>query len=156
MDWKTYDWHSQKVGQKGEALKRNDYKCGFCKGKGIISHNKAIRCPGCAGAGTIRITGFVTICAYCNGGGRAPLNRDIPCSVCKGKGVVPIEGKDIEACSVCKGSGRERGSSLSCLKCKGKGVVAKLKIPTEDVKLEDEVLEENNSNTEVSDGDQKS
>ena len=33
MDWKTYDWQSQKVGQKGEALKRNDYKCGFCKGK---------------------------------------------------------------------------------------------------------------------------
>jgi len=54
------------------------------------------------------------------------------------------------------GSGRERGSSLSCLKCKGKGVVTKPKIPTEDVKLEDEVLEENNSNTEVSDGDQKS
>ena len=172
MDWKTYDWQSQKVGQKGEALKRNDYRCGFCKGKGIISHNKAIRCPGCAGAGTIRITGFVTICAYCNGGGRAPLNRDIPCSVCKGKGVVPIEGKDIEACPVCKGSGRERGSSLSCLKCRGKGVVAKPKITTEDVnpvrsgaprrgtsngvKLEDEVLEENNSNTEVSDGDQKS
>ena len=163
MEWKTYDWQSQKVGQKGEALKRNDYKCGFCKGKGIISHNKAIRCPSCAGAGTIRITGFVTICAYCNGGGRAPLNRDIPCSVCKGKGVVPIEGKNIEACPVCKGNGRERGSSLSCLKCKGKGVVTKIpavggagKIPIEDAKLEDEVLEENNSNMEVPDGDQKS
>jgi len=156
MDWKAYDWQSQKVGQKGEVLTRNDYRCGFCKGKGIISHNKAIRCPGCAVAGTVRIPGFVTICAYCNGDGRAHLNRNIPCSVCKGKGVVSIESKDIEICPVCKGIGRERGSSLPCLKCKGKGVVAKPKTLLEDIKVEDEISQESNSNEEVSGDEEKS
>ena len=128
MTWKVYNWQNQKVGQKGEVLDRNDYRCGFCKGKSILSHNKAIRCTSCAGVGTVRIPGPVVICAYCNGTGRAHLNKNIPCSVCKGKGVVSIGSKDVEACPLCKGGGKEHGSSLPCLKCKGKGVIAKIKI----------------------------
>jgi DnaJ-class molecular chaperone len=125
MEWKIYDWQSQKVGQKGEVLNRTDYTCGFCKGKGIIPSNKAIRCPACGGAATVRVRGLAVICAYCNGDGRAHLNRDLTCSVCKGKGIVPIESNNIEACPICKGRGRERGGSLPCFNCKGKGVVAK-------------------------------
>ncbi len=132
MEWKVFDWQSQKIGQKGEVLNRNDYTCGFCNGKGIISHNKAIRCPACAGTGTVRVPGPAVICAYCNGNGRSHLNRDLTCNVCKGKGVVPIESNHIEICPLCKGLGRERGSSMPCLTCKGKGVVVKPKVTEED------------------------
>ena len=125
MEWKVFDWKSQKVGQKGEVLNRNDYRCGFCKGKSIVSHNKAIKCPACRGAGTVRVLGLAVICAYCNGEGRAPLNRDLTCNVCKGNGVVSVSSKDIEICPTCKGRGRERGGNLPCLICGGKGVVAR-------------------------------
>jgi len=153
MEWRVFDWQSQKVGQKGEVLNRNDYKCGFCKGKGIISHNKAIRCPACAGASTVRVPGSAVICAYCNGDGSSHLNRDLTCNVCKGKGVVSIESNNIEVCPLCKGKGRERGSSMPCLTCKGKGVITKKGAPVEEAVQETE--EEKIEDEEVSNGEEK-
>jgi DnaJ-class molecular chaperone len=121
MDWKIFDWQSQKVGQKGEVLNRSDYRCGFCKGKGIIS--KVLKCPVCSGIGRVRIVGWAVICAYCNGDGRAYLNRALSCSVCKGKGVVNISSRNIKICPTCNGKGREARMDLFCLICKGKGVI---------------------------------
>jgi DnaJ-class molecular chaperone len=125
MNWKTFDWKSQKVGQKGEVLTRDVYRCGFCKGKGIVSRNKEISCPACSGTAEARIPGLAVICAYCNGAGRAHLNKDLTCNVCRGHGVVPIASRDIASCPACKGLGRECGSGLPCLACKGKGVISK-------------------------------
>jgi len=125
MEWKSFDWKSQKVGQKGEVLNKTVYKCGFCKGAGLISSKGNARCPVCLGDGTVRVAAPAVICAYCNGEGRANLNRDLGCSVCKGKGVVTIESKEIQNCPACKGTGKECNSGLPCLTCKGKGVLPK-------------------------------
>ena len=125
MYWKTFDWKSQKVGQKGEILNKTDYKCGFCKGTGLMPSKKSTRCPACLGAATVKVSSPAVICAYCNGEGRSFLNRDLTCIICKGKGVVSVSSRDIEPCPVCKGRGRERGVDLPCLICKGKGVVEK-------------------------------
>jgi DnaJ-class molecular chaperone len=130
MEWRVFDWNSHKIGQKGEVLNRNIYRCGFCKGEGFIIRKKS-NCPVCLGKRTVSLPGLAVICAYCNGEGRAHLNRDLTCSVCKGKGVVPIESEHIEICSICKGLGRERGSGMPCLTCKGKGVIAKREVPQE-------------------------
>lgn len=125
MYWKTFDWKSQKVGRKGEVLTKAVYKCGFCKGTGLMPSKKNTRCPGCLGAGTVKVPSPAVICAYCNGKGRSFLNRDLSCIICKGKGVVSINTKNIDACPTCKGRGREKGVDLPCLNCKGKGVIPK-------------------------------
>ena len=125
MIWKTFDWKSHKIGRKGEALYKTRYKCGFCKGKGLMPSKVSIRCPACSGVGTVKISSPAVICAYCNGGGRSFLNRDLTCLICKGIGVVNVGSKDIESCPVCNGNGREKGATLPCLTCRGKGVVPK-------------------------------
>jgi len=125
MYWKTFDWKSQKVGQKGEVLGKVVYKCAFCKGAGLMPRRRSTTCPVCLGKGTVRVPGSAIICGYCTGVGRSPLNREISCIICKGKGVVPIGSKNIEVCPTCKGMGREKGVTLACLTCKGKGAMAK-------------------------------
>ena len=125
MYWKTFDWKSQKVGQKGETLTKTVYKCGFCKGTGFMPSKKSTRCPACLGAGNVKVPSPAVICGYCNGEGRSFLNRDLTCLICKGKGVVGVSSKNIEICPTCKGRGREKGVGLPCLMCKGKGVVPK-------------------------------
>lgn len=127
MDWKTFDWKNQKIGQKGEILTKTTYKCGFCKGRGFMPSQKNTRCPVCLEPGIVSLPSPVVICAYCNGEGRSYLNRDLRCIVCRGKGVVGVESKDIEICSTCQGKGRERGGGLPCLMCKGRGVVTRRK-----------------------------
>jgi len=125
MYWKTFDWKSQKVGQKGEVLYKTSYRCGFCKGTGLMPSRKSTRCPACLGAGTVKVSSPAVICAYCSGAGRSPLNRDLTCLICKGKGVISVSSKDIESCPACKSKGMEKGAALPCLICKGKGVVPK-------------------------------
>ena len=125
MNWRTYDWKNQKVGQRGEVLDRGDYRCGFCKGTGIVSTTKASGCHVCSGTGRALLPGWAVICAYCNGTGRAHLNKDIPCNICRGHGVVAIERNDVATCAACKGQGRAHSSGLPCLTCKGKGVMTK-------------------------------
>lgn len=120
--WKTYDFKSQKVGEKGKVLNKNIYKCGFCSGKRFVPSKRNIVCPVCLGNGAIKIKPPVVICAYCNGSGKSKVNADLVCSVCRGKGVVSVPTAYVETCSVCRGSGREKESNLPCLKCKGKGV----------------------------------
>lgn len=122
MDWKTFDWRSQKVGKKGEVLNKTVYKCGFCKGTGLMP-SKTTRCLVCLGKGMVKVTAPAVICAYCNGQGRSLLNRDLSCMICKGKGVVTISGKNIVSCPKCKGRGREKGRDVPCSTCKGKGVI---------------------------------
>jgi len=122
MHWKSFNWKSQKAGQKGEVLTKAIYKCGFCKGAGLMPSRKSTRCPACLGKGTVKVPPPAVICAYCNGEGRSYLNRDLTCIICKGKGVLGISSKDIEICSTCNGRGREKGVDLPCLICKGKGV----------------------------------
>jgi len=101
MDWKTFDWRSQKVGQKGEVLNKTVYRCGYCKGSGLISSKGNARCPVCLGSGTVRTPAPAVICAYCDGEGRAYLNKDLICNVCRGKGIINIESEKIENCPVC-------------------------------------------------------
>lgn len=36
MEWKVYDWKSQKVERVGEVFDRIFYNCGFCKGNGVV------------------------------------------------------------------------------------------------------------------------
>ena len=124
MDWKSFDWKSQKIGQIGEVLNKTVYRCGFCKGEGLLISKKT-KCPVCLGKGTVKVTSPAVICAYCDGRGSSILNRSLACSVCKGKGVVSIETKEIEICSTCRGRGRKKGINLPCLGCKGKGVIPK-------------------------------
>jgi len=125
MDWETFDWKSQRSGQKGKVLTKTVYRCGFCKGTGFRPSQRNTRCPVCREPGRVNVRPPAVICAYCNGGGRAYLNRDLTCLVCKGKGVVSVASKDIKICPTCKGRGREKGGGLPCLTCKGKGVVKK-------------------------------
>ncbi len=125
MEWKTYDWRNQKVGQKGKVLTKVTYKCGFCKGQGLMS-SKRSRCSVCLGNGIVKVAAPAVICAYCNGEGRSYLNRELTCIVCKGKGIVSVSSKDIEICSACKGRGKKTGAGLPCMECKGKGVIAKI------------------------------
>ena len=125
MYWKTFNWKSQKVGQKGEVLTKTSYKCGFCKGTGLMPSKKFTTCPVCLGNGTVKVVPPAIICGYCGGKGRSFLNRDLICIICKGKGVVNISSKNIEVCPTCKGRGREKGADLHCLTCKGKGVITK-------------------------------
>ena len=125
MYWKTFDWKSQKVGQRGEVLYKASYRCGFCKGTGLMPSKKHIRCPTCLGVRVVKVPSPAVICAYCSGTGRSLLNRELTCLVCKGKGVVSVSSKDIEYCLACKGRGRGKGVDLPCLTCKGKGVVPK-------------------------------
>lgn len=122
MYWKTFDWKSHKVGQKGEVLNKTVYKCGFCKGAGLMPSKRSTKCPSCLGKGTIKVSSPAVICAYCNGEGRSFLNRDLSCIICGGKGVVSINSKNIESCPTCKGRGRRKGVDLPCLMCRGKGV----------------------------------
>ena len=124
MDWKTFDWKSQKAGQKGEVLTKTFYKCGFCKGKGLTL-SRTTKCPVCLGKGTVTVASPAVICAYCDGEGRSFLNRDLTCIICRGKGVVSVSSKDIEICPTCKGRGKKKGVDLPCLTCEGKGVIPK-------------------------------
>ena len=133
MNWRTIEWSRQSIGRRGEILTKDVYRCGFCKGTGLLFSKKGIKCPVCLGNGKANVQSPAVICAYCNGNGRH-LNSNLACTVCKGKGVVAVESKNIEACILCKGRGRERGSSLPCLKCKGKGVIAKPKVSVEERK----------------------
>jgi len=125
MEWKTFDWKSQKAGRVGEVLTKAVYKCGFCKGTGLMPSKKSTRCPVCLGVGSVKVSSPAVICACCSGAGRSFLNRDLTCIICKGKGVVSIATKDIEICPACKGRGRRKGVDLPCLNCKGKGVIPK-------------------------------
>ena len=126
MDWKIIDWRRHKNGERGEILKKNSYRCGFCAGTGfLLSAKKGIKCPVCSGNGNANVLSPAVICAYCNGTGRAAPRTTLTCTVCRGKGVVGLKTSDIELCSECKGYGRKHGEALPCLKCKGIGVALK-------------------------------
>lgn len=125
MEWRTFNFKSQKAGKKGEVLNKHIYRCGFCGGRGFMPSKKGIKCPACLGAGTIKVQPPAVICAYCNGTGESHINTDLPCIVCAGKGIMGVHTKHVEICSTCKGRGREKGGSLPCLVCRGKGVIVK-------------------------------
>ena len=125
MEWKTFDWKSQRAGQRGEVLNKNTYRCGFCSGKGFMPSKKNTRFSVCLGDGTVEVEPPVVICAYCNESGKSQLNSDLTCIVCSGRGVVSVKTSQIEICPACKARGREKGANLPCLTCSGKGVVTK-------------------------------
>ncbi len=125
MEWRTFNFKSQKAGKKGEVLNKHIYRCGFCNGRGFLPSKKSTRCPACLGVGTIRIQPPAVICAYCKGSGKSHINPDLSCIVCSGKGVISVHTQHVEVCPDCKGRGREKGGCLPCLVCRGKGVIVK-------------------------------
>jgi len=40
MSWQTMEWNKQSIGRRGEILTEDVYRCGFCKGMGVISKKK--------------------------------------------------------------------------------------------------------------------
>ncbi len=125
MNWRTMEWNKQPIGRRGEILTKDVYRCGFCKGTGLLPSKKGIKCPVCLGDGKVKVSSPAVICAYCKGTGRSRLNSNLTCLVCKGKGIVKVSSKLVEICPACKGRGREKGSDLPCLTCRGKGVIIK-------------------------------
>ena len=125
MSWRTMEWSSQSIGQRGEILTKDVYRCGFCRGTGLLSSQKGIKCPVCLGNGKANVQSPAVICAYCSGTGKSHINTDLACIVCSGRGVIGIHTKLVEICPNCKGKGREKGGNLPCLACRGKGVVTK-------------------------------
>lgn len=128
MSWQTMELDQQSIGRRGEILTRDVYRCGFCKGTGLLSSQKGIKCPVCSGAGQAHVQSPAVICAYCNATGKRYPRTTLTCTVCRGNGVVSVGTSRIETCPACKGIGRERGKTLPCLTCKGTGVVAEKKI----------------------------
>ena len=127
MNWRTMEWSSQSIGRRGEILTKDVYRCGFCRGTGLLSSQKGIKCPVCLGNGKANVQSPAVICAYCNGTGKRHPRTTLTCTVCRGKGIVTIGTSQIETCPTCKGIGRERGKTLPCLTCKGMGVISKKK-----------------------------
>ena len=127
MSWKSIEWDKQRIGKRGEILTRASYRCGFCRGTGLLSSQKGIKCPVCLGDGKANVESPAVICAYCNGTGKRHPRTTLTCAVCRGKGVISVGTKQIKPCPTCKGIGRERGKTLPCLTCKGTGVVTKKK-----------------------------
>jgi len=123
MKRKTMEWNSRSIGRKGEVLTKGEYKCGFCRGTGLLSAKKGIRCPVCLGSGEANVESPAIICAYCNGTGKRHPRTTLTCTVCKGKGVVSVGASGVNPCPVCNGIGGERGKTLLCWTCKGTGVI---------------------------------
>ena len=127
MNWATIKLSGRKRGQRGEIVTKNENRCNFCKGTGLLSPQKGIKCPVCSGSGRVNVKHPAVICAYCMGTGKRHPRTTLTCTVCRGKGMVSVASSRIETCSACKGIGRERGKTLPCLRCKGTGVVPKKK-----------------------------
>ena len=125
MAWKTMEWNSQSIGRRGKILTKDVYRCGFCRGTGLLSSQKGIKCPVCLGDGKAKVQSPAVICAYCNGIGKRHPRTTLTCSVCRGKGIVSVGSSQVEKCPSCKGIGRVRGMTLPCLTCKGIGVIPK-------------------------------
>jgi len=125
MSWGIIDVNKQSMGKRGEILTRAVYRCGFCRGTGLLSSKKGIKCPVCLGNGKANVKSPAVICAYCNGTGKRHPRTTLTCTVCRGRGVVSVETSEVKTCPTCKGIGRERGRTLPCLTCKGTGVIPK-------------------------------
>jgi len=37
MSWRTIEWGEQSIGRRGEILTRHVFRCGFCRGTGVVS-----------------------------------------------------------------------------------------------------------------------
>ena len=79
MSWQKMDWNKQVAGRRGEILVKDVYRCGFCKGTGLLSSIKGIKCPVCSGDGKVKVQSPAVMCAYCKGTGkRHPMPQRRP------------------------------------------------------------------------------
>ena len=121
MQWQSRRWRTSSRGITGIMLEGGDFRCAFCRGKGVLRSGKA-QCPVCGGHGLVGVTPPVMTCSYCSGQGEVPASSGITCTVCGGKGVVTVP-EALDICLECHGTGAAPNSKLPCLACRGKGVV---------------------------------